>query len=260
MTRQVLQNKPLVEAIFEIHWDVQSREGEGKADPFYTILIGRVYERVQDKYPFHEQLPSANIPVEMMEMMGRVVQHRFRAAEDSWPLVQLGPGVATLNDTVGYNWDNNFRFNISGLSTTLFDAHPQTKDLRIQKLILRYINAVDFDYESENVFHFLRDMMRINIDINEDFFVNTGISSMPDLLDLRFAFPSVAPEGKLQVRFAKGDRDEKSALIWETVFTTDRPAISQSAEGVIQWADQAHDLIRNWFFKTIAGELHKRFE
>jgi hypothetical protein len=106
MTRKILKNKPLVEAIFELRWELQEHEPGMKIDPHYKILIGRIYDRinrVSAEYPFHEPLATATIPD---EMVGYVVQHRFRKGENEWPLIQIGPGVITLNDTKGYVWED----------------------------------------------------------------------------------------------------------------------------------------------------------
>ncbi|MCD6239350.1 MAG: TIGR04255 family protein [Thermotogae bacterium] len=98
MERKILKNKPLVEAIFEFRWKLQEPSIGVKIDPHYKILIGRMYDRVKDEYPFHEQLPAATMPD---EIAGYVVQHRFRKDKDKWPLIQIGPGIITLNDTEG---------------------------------------------------------------------------------------------------------------------------------------------------------------
>ena len=70
-------------------------------DPHYRLLLGRLFDRFQKDYPVHEQLPTASLPD---DMVGQVVQHRFRVAKDDWPLVQVGPGVFTVNDTQHYTW------------------------------------------------------------------------------------------------------------------------------------------------------------
>jgi len=36
--------------------------------------------------------------------------------------------------------------------------------------------------------------------------------------------------------------------------------IPQNKEEIILWIKEAHNLINNWFFKMIAGELIRRFE
>lgn len=83
--REILKNKPLVEAIFELRWDLQEPVPGIKIDPHYKLLIGRLYDKLNDEYPYHEQLPIAAMPD---EILGHVVQHRFRRNKDEWPLIQ----------------------------------------------------------------------------------------------------------------------------------------------------------------------------
>ncbi len=255
--RKVLKNKPLIEAIFEIHWALHDQVGDFKIDPHYTILLGRMYDRLRDNYPFHEQLPGAKIPV---EIAGKVVQQRFRAAEEGWPLVQFGPGVCTLNDTTGYDWVENFRPGIIHLVTKLFEAYPEPADLNIETLILRYIDAVVFDYEKDDIFEFLRTKMKVNISIEEQVFHKTRVAQKPQVLDLRFAFVSELPAGSLQLRFVRGNQQGQDALIWETVFSSSGESIPKSIETIIDWADRAHQITSDCFFEIIEGELQKRFE
>lgn len=75
MQRVVLKNKPLVEAIFELQWELEAR-GEGfEVDPHIKLLIGRMYDRLEDEYPFPEPLPLATMPDEIAP---HIVRHRFR--------------------------------------------------------------------------------------------------------------------------------------------------------------------------------------
>ncbi len=62
MTKKILKNKPLVEAIFELRWELQEHNQGLKTDPHYRIIVGRIYDKVSNEYPFHEQLPAASIP------------------------------------------------------------------------------------------------------------------------------------------------------------------------------------------------------
>lgn len=95
MRPEKLTHPPLVEAILEVRWQLQEQVPGVAVDPKYKLLVGRLYDRLSRDYPFHEPLPTASMPD---EMLGYVVQHRFRAAEGVWPLVQVGPGLVTLND------------------------------------------------------------------------------------------------------------------------------------------------------------------
>ena len=257
MTRKILKNKPLIEAIFELRWELQEPELGMRIDPHYKILIGRIYDRVMKEYPFHEQLPTATMPD---EIAGYVVQHRFRKGEDEWPLIQIGPGIITLNDTDGYVWDD-FEKRISRLLGILFEAYPDAENnLKVNRLLLRYIDAVDFDYGKDDIFDFLKEKMKLNVEIYEKLFEDTGASKLPLGFDLRFSFPSIGPKGAAYLRFVRGKRKGTDALIWETMVQSVGNNVPKAKEGITTWIKAAHDFTDDWFFKMIEGELLRRFE
>ncbi len=213
MERKTPQNKPLVEVIFELRWELQELAPGMKIDPHYKILIGRIYDKVKDEYPFHEQLPTATMPD---EIAGYIVQHRFRKGRDKWPLIQIGPGIITLNDTEGDAWED-FKQRLNRVVDVLFDAYPEAeKNLKINWALLRYIDAVDFDYEKNDIFSFLSKNLKIRIEIYEKLFEETEVEKSPLDFDLKFSFPAKKPRGAIYLRFVRGKRKNEDALIWET--------------------------------------------
>jgi len=257
MERKILKNKPLVEAIFELRWKLQEPAQGMKIDPHYKILIGRIYDRVKDEYPFHEQLPTATMPD---EIAGYVVQHRFRKDKNKWPLIQVGPGIITLNDTEGYVWED-FEKRIRKLIDVLYEAYPGSENnLKVNGLLLRYIDAVDFDYEKENLFKFLEEKLKVSIQIHELLFKETGVDNLPLHIDLRFSFPSTRPKGAIYLRFVRGKIKNIDALIWETMVQSIGEDVPNNKEEIIAWVESAHSLTDDWFFKMIEGELLRRFE
>lgn len=257
MIRKVLKNKPLVEAIFELRWNLQEPAPGMRIDPHYKLLIGRIYDRVKDEYPFHEQLPTATMPD---EIAGYVVQHRFRKEKDKWPLLQIGPGIITLNDTEGYVWED-FEKRIVHLINTLFEAYPDAENnLKVNGLLLRYIDAIAFDFEKDDVFSFLKGQLKMDINLYQKLFEGTSVGTLPLNLDLRFSFPSAKPKGAVHLRFIRGKRKESDALIWETAVQSVTEDAPKALEGVATWIKDAHNLTDNWFFKLIEGELQRRFE
>ena len=56
MTAKKLKNAPLIEAIFELRWELSKKPDGRQFDPHHKILLGIIYEKVKDDYPFHEQL------------------------------------------------------------------------------------------------------------------------------------------------------------------------------------------------------------
>ena len=253
--RKVLNNKPLIEVIFELRWELEEQSHGTKIDPHYKILIGSIFDKIRDKYGVHELLPTASMPD---EIAGYVIQHRFRSSPNGWPLIQIGPGIITLNDTTGYNWDD-FEKRVDKMIKALFDAYPSSNNLKPNTLLLRYINAIDFDYGSENIFSFLKENMKIGMDIDSQLFEDNKVKNLPLDFDLRFSFSSLTPDGIFQLRFVRGKKTGTDALIWEIIVQSSGNIIPKNVDEIIVWIKGAHDLIYDWFFK-IKDELLRRFE
>ena len=165
-----------------------------------------------------------------------------------------------MNDTEEYSWDG-FQKKISSMLNVLFDVYPDSeKKLKVNELLLRYIDAIDFDYENNSVFNFLVENMKTNIELQEELFDVTRVGKLPSGFDLRFSFPSTEPNGIMQLRFARGKRKEVDALIWETALQLMGTDIPNTQGEIIAWVDEAHTLVHNWFFKVIEGKLERMFE
>jgi uncharacterized protein (TIGR04255 family) len=96
-----LPRKPLVEAIFELRWALQKQPDGQAIDPGFQIFLGRFYDKVSSDFPESENLDAALVP-EMMTPY--IVRNRFRKTKGGWPLVQVGTGILSVNDTEGYDW------------------------------------------------------------------------------------------------------------------------------------------------------------
>ncbi|HOJ93506.1 MAG TPA: TIGR04255 family protein [Dictyoglomaceae bacterium] len=257
MERKILKNKPLMEAIFEMQWKLQGPDSEMGIDPYYKILIGRIYDRVKDEYPFYEPLQTVDIPDEIARY---IVQYRFRKGENKWPLIQIGPGVITLNDTEEYVWED-FEERIHRIVNVLFEVYPDAENnLRINHLLLRYIDAIEFNYEEDNIFSFLKKNLKVNIELYEELFEGTEIENLPSNFDLRFSFPAIKPKGTAHLRFVRGKKKSADALIWETMVQSVDEDVPKDKDQIIEWGVEAHQLTDNLFFKMIEGELLRRFE
>jgi len=259
VARKDLKNKPLVEAILETRWQLvgSSDQPLGPAtDPHYRLLLARLFDRFREDYPVHEQLPTATLPD---DMLGHVVQHRFRSAKDDWPLVQVGPGVFTLNETHRYTW-TDFQRRTKDAVVRLYDAHPSVAEFHIQSLVLRYIDAVEYDYEKDNAFAFLTEKMNVGISLPESLFQDTGVENRPRSFSWQATFQCSKPPGRVHVSFATGQKEGKPAILWETMVQSAGDDLPDMPDGFSAWIDAAHEITDDWFFKLIAGELERRFE
>ena len=254
MADKVLKNKPLVEAIFEIKWALASPQPGILIDPHYKIFLGRLYDKVIEEYPEHEQLPSASVPD---EIVGHVVQHRFRKSLNGWPLLQVGPGILTVNDTYNYLWTDFKERSIDAINK-LYEAYPKVTQLQIESLLLRYIDAVEFDHTHENIIDFLREKMKVDIKLPSGLFTE-GIRSRPKVFNWQASFEVLHPRGIANVRFATGQKSNKPSLVWETIVESQKNDIPQMPEKINEWLESAHTITHDWFFTLIEGELERRF-
>jgi uncharacterized protein (TIGR04255 family) len=254
-SRKQLKSKPLIEAILEVRWGPPTPPPKLQADPHYKLLLGRFYDRVQTDYPVHEQLPTALLPDEMVH---QTVQHRFRAGENDWPLVQLGPGIFTINETAKYHWPD-FEARADAAVKKLLEAHPRVSDLRVESLILRYIDAVGFDYQMEDVFAFLQDKMRVSISLPEELFNPEVVISRPHNFAWQTTFQCRKPAGVVVLKFDTGQKETKPLLRWETMVVSSGGDVPEMPQSFDAWLVAAHEVIDDWFFKLIAGELEDRF-
>jgi uncharacterized protein (TIGR04255 family) len=196
------------------------------------------------------------------ELSAYVIQHRFRKAENKWPLIQLGPGILTVNDTVDYVWED-FLVKIEKVLHVLYEIYPKSSEnLIINGLMLRYIDAIEFDYGKDYVFDFLRNQLKTEVNLYQKLFENTNVKKKPTNFDLKFDFQSENPKGLIFLRFSKGYNKEldQYAILWETVVKSDEEDVPNNLDSIMNWIKNAHDLADDWFFKLIEGELEERFK
>ena len=251
-----LKNKPLVEAILELKWELPSQAAPKiDVDPHYRLLIGRFSERVGNDYPFHEPLPTSQIPDAMVAHMP---QHRFRTSQEGWPLIQIGPGLMTVNETDGYTW-SDFKQRCDKAVESLLSAHPAKEEFKVQDLMLRYIDAVDMDFSQESVFNFLQDKMKTRISLPDGLFADERVKKNPVAFSWQASFPTDDSGVIITLRFAIGKHNDKRALIWETLVQAAKGCAPAIPNGFMEWLERAHDLAHDWFFNMIEGELKRRF-
>lgn len=245
-----LPNKPLIEAIAEIKWGKES-----ELDPGFEIIVGRLYERLQAEYPEIEDLPIVQVPPAMTIHM---VRHRFRRKKEGWPLVQIGPGILTINETEAYQW-NDFSSRVKSVLAKLYDAHPFRERINISQLLLRYINAIEFDYLSQDLTAFLLKKMRTQISIPRELFQQAPVREKPHGLNLQLTFPTETPRGAFHLGFGTGQKKDKLALMWELQMRSTGPDVPEMPLAFDAWLTSAHGLAEQWFFEIVKGELLESF-
>jgi len=140
------------------------------------------------------------------------------------------------------------------------DAYPERAELRVTSLTLRYIDAIPIDIARENVFDFLREKMKTTVALPGSLFQQTNVSPNPTAFNWQAAFRHAEPAGTITVRFATGQRDGQTVLVWETLVVSEQVDVPTIPDAFPEWLEAAHNTTDDWFFKLIEGDLERRFE
>jgi uncharacterized protein (TIGR04255 family) len=189
------------------------------------------------------------------ELLAYIVHHRFRAEAEGWPLIQVGPGILTVNDTTGYVW-TDFESRISRALKALDTAHPSIATNGLHSVVLRYINAEPtFD---SNPSEFAAQKLGVGIEVPNSLFAAGAVESSAIGFDTRLTYRSSSPPGEAQIRIATGQRNGDPAVIWEiSVQSSDQ--VPAGLDSVGSWTNDAHEIVDDWFFKLVAGELLEKY-
>jgi len=247
-----LQKKPLVEAILEVKWELEQLTTGRVGEPKYDLLIGSFFQRIKDRFPEHIKLPLAQVP---SEMVPHKVQHQFRRAPDMWPLLQLGPGIITINDTEAYKWQDFSALCVYAMSA-LTEAYPGQRP-RITDVLLRYIDADSLDALTPVEF---LSKLKVHVQVPESISKDQVVAGAADSVGFSISYPVSKPQGVAALVFNSGERDRKPALIWETAVRSlgeSAHSFDREPEG---WLADAHAITHNWFFSLIEGELHDKYK
>lgn len=251
---RALQNKPLAEAIFELRWALEAVAGR-QVDPYYPIMLGEFFAAVKERYPYWEPLVPPGMPVELAP---QGVHHRFRAAAGQWPLVQLGPGIMTVNDTEGYQWEGFQKICMEMVETLIGLYSSQKRDFSPALISLRYIDAQAL--HGVPVTEFLT-KLKLKLEPGATLF-DSGWIQGPETkhLALALSYESVKPKGVFTARFNQGETDSQPGLIWDTQILSSGDDLPVGQGEIEQWLHAAHATTSDWFFRQIEGELLEAYQ
>jgi uncharacterized protein (TIGR04255 family) len=255
--RTVLQNKPLVEALFALKWDLKQDKEESKEeylyDPYFKLLIGMFWANIKDQFPHFEELDTSDMPD---DFGAYVPQFKFSKTPDEYPYVLLGPGIISVHDSEKYVWDD-FKEQIFLIIDSFFKSYPNLAETTIIDYYIRYVDAITFDFQKESILDFPREQMKIKISMEESIFQNTSVIPIPQSIDLRFSYLSKDPASAVHLRFLRGG-EEGERLVWETIVQV-YGTVPQTNDEIKKWTVQSHDLSDEIFFNIIEGKLKERF-
>ncbi len=255
-----LSKQPLIEVVFELHW---GNKKNLSFDPAHRLLIGALYEHIREDFSEFETLPTINIPEQALPPDSRVIQFRFWTKGKNWPVVQLGPGILTVNMNKDYKKWESFKPIIENVVDKFLKVYPDKENLFIHRLILKYLNAFPFDFLNKNIFDYLKCKLHISIDIDfGDDKRKERFSTNPLNIDFRLDFPLNEPEGLLGIRFLKAfvENKQESLIMENYVISSENPFVEPNTRSIMNWLEKAHDMTNFVFSSLIRGELEEELK
>ena len=243
-----LRSMYLTEIIFEFRWKLLGFDSqEIEEDPHYALLVGRFSEKAENDYPFYEPLPSSKAPSALVPF---IPQHRFRTSKDEWPVIQIGPGVMTVNAVRMYDW-KDFSQRCVRAVENLFDAHPKRDVIETHDVSLRYICAKEADQDNVNILNFAQNDLRLTLRLPDSLFEPNQVNNTPNSFNWVVSFPTLDTIGKVSLKIALGTLEGRPAYVWEISTQTSQAHVPALPSDCSEWLEKAHDLTDDWFFKTL---------
>ncbi len=243
--------------IYELRWELQGDAQTGRfRDPAYPMMYGRIYEKMKREFPLIEDLPSVQVHPEANPF---VVRHRMRKERNGWPLMQIGPGIVTINDGKGYSW-TQFKNLILKVMESIVDLYPaETFPLNFVKSEIRYINAIGFDIQKENALSYLAEKLHMKVEIDRQIFKMNDMLDKPNAVSVNLAYSLNRPIGNLMLSANLGQIDGRPAYIVQSVAQSLGETVPQEESGMDLWLREAHEVAENCFMSFFKGPLLQRF-
>ena len=242
-----LANAPLQEVIFEVRWDLERQEGAPlPLDPKFELGLGAFREFLKKDFPEVVRKYPEQIPVQLLP---HAASWQFRPKSSGWPLLQLGHGVLTVNDTdLAYDWDTVFFPLVRRALEWLAQAYGESPVFSLAEL--RYIDSVRLaDHGFKDWTSFVGG--NLNISVNNEFRPNakvldTGLHQVYEL----------GNGGQALVAVNSGKRENEDAMIWQTAVHQAGPFDNNN---LLAWAETAHLVSKDLFKEICKPHFYERF-
>ena len=132
------------------------------------------------------------------------------------------------------------------------DTYPDSQNLFIDKLTLRYLNGFYYFSNHSNILEFLSKYLHINL--NVDFGEPKNLN--PSDINLALTYELHEPNTFLNLKTFKGKVNNEEKLLLEILVASNE---NKSIENfnIHDWLEKAHEIISSVFKSLIRGKLEK---
>lgn len=243
-----LPNAPLQEVIFEIRWDLETVDNHQYYDPKYEMALGAFRQYLEKEFPVVKRKMHPSIP---SEILPHQTLYQFWAGENEWPVIQIGPGILTVNETEDkYEWENQYLPTIKKALDKLQEAYGAWPP--VKNAMLRYIDSVDVEnYDFKYWLQFIEN--NFNLSLENQFDIKGALKNfyIQETFGLKEA-------GDLQIVLSNDQKKDRlnDVIIWQT-------AVQKQAyfmpDHLIDWLEEAHGYTSNLFKELLKQHFYDSF-
>lgn len=245
MSTAKLKNAPLREVVFELHWSGNTANPGHPGDDGFDLAQGKFASKLQPDYPLHKKLMPDGIPIKIVG----VPMHQYRKSEFTWPVVQHGLGMMSVNETeAGYEWEATFKPTVLSTIEKLKGAYEET--LIFNKTRLVYIDAWDLDGEDAKSFAEKNLLTTFKSDFPQPGKLkNFSLSQTFDLEDGSIL--------QLVIGDGLNNKSLQTAIIWTT--TVEKKG-NLGADEIPIWLEQAHSTASQTFKQMLNLKFYEKLD
>lgn len=241
-----LLKAPLKEVIFEVRWKLTpDQTGTWLVDEGYDLAVGKFQNLVENDFPFVVRKLPQNLPGQLLSFL---IDFQFWRDENRYPVVQIGRGIMTVNDTDhNYLWAENYR---PAVIDALIKLQKAYGDLEFEHASLRYLDAVQLiDYNFNGWPDFISN--HLNIGVNNSF----EVAGKPTNVAINQTF-KLDNGSDLNVQVSDTVHDNKPGMLWQTMVSRNDTC---GVDELLTWLDEAHETTSKTFRSICKPEFYDSF-
>lgn len=241
-----LPNSPLQEVVFELFLNEEVDANGNPTTLKYDLSKGVFAREIKSSFPVLVNKPQPGKNIRVFPN----IEYQFWKEEKKWPVVQLGNGLLTVNDTdENYTWEKFFGY-IQDSIEMLEESLGET--LKINKVSLRFIDAIELDNISFNdKINFIN--KNFKFDLRNDFEIPGAVQTGFNISQ------SFQIEDKSVINFVLSNgtsNRKKPAIVWQTQIYNNS---IQNKQNVFEWVYSAHSIVSDLFKNIITDEFYGSF-
>ncbi|MET2985995.1 TIGR04255 family protein [Aureibaculum conchae] len=241
-----LPNSPLQEVVFELHLEEDINAKGIRTNENFDFALGLFAEKIKNDFPKRISFPKHD----KIRIFPNI-SFQFWKDEGVWPVIQLGDGLLTVNDTEkNYIW-SEYSYLVRDCMTKLSNSFSEP--VKIRQVSLRYIDAIEMNEMTfEQKQKFINENFKVSLDNN--FKVLNGESSGMNItsnfkINDGSTVNFVISNGK--------SKQNKPAIVWQyQIFNN----IVTSFDDVNKWLDAGHDILSDLFKNSITSKFYDSFK